>query len=51
VIVEWKLLLLAIIVELGAALLDRFSWFPILGDWLTMLMEGNTCDGSKDFQD
>jgi len=26
------LLLLAIIVELGAALLDRFSWFPILGD-------------------
>ena len=26
---------------------DRFSWFPISREQLTMLLEGNTCD-SKD---
>jgi uncharacterized protein YbjT (DUF2867 family) len=26
-----------------AAILDRFAWFPITVDQLTMLMEGNTC--------
>ena len=32
-----------------AAILDRFSWFPVTADQLTMLVEGNTCDSSKFF--
>ena len=35
----------------GLALaLDRFAFFPITRDQLTMLMEGNTCDGHNAFQ-
>ena len=30
-------------VKMLAKLLDRFTWFPITADQLTMLMEGNTC--------
>lgn len=30
-------------VKMLAKLLDRFSWFPISADQLTMLTEGNTC--------
>ena len=30
-------------VKMLAKLLDRFSWFPITADQLTMLTEGNTC--------
>lgn len=33
-----------------AAALDRFEFFPITRDQLTMLMEGNTCDGVNAFQ-
>jgi NADH dehydrogenase len=32
-----------------AALLDRYAFFPITRDQLTMLLEGNTCDGREAF--
>jgi len=35
---------------MAAGLLDRFAWFPITADQLTMLMEGNTCS-SKVFEE
>jgi NADH dehydrogenase len=34
-----------------ASLLDRFAFFPITRDQLTMLLEGNTCDGSEAYSD
>ena len=34
-------------VKIVASLFDRFSWFPISRDQLTMLLEGNVCDGSE----
>ena len=33
-----------------ALALDQFAFFPITRDQLTMLMEGNTCDGDNAFQ-
>ena len=33
-----------------AAALDRYAFFPVTRDQLTMLMEGNTCDGDDAFQ-
>jgi hypothetical protein len=33
-----------------AALLDQYAFFPITRDQLTMLMEGNTCDGYEPFR-
>jgi len=32
-----------------ATMLDRYAFFPITRDQLTMLMEGNTCDGQEAF--
>ena len=37
-------------IYLVALLLDKFKWFPISCDQLTMLLEGNTCDGSLVFK-
>jgi uncharacterized protein YbjT (DUF2867 family) len=36
-------------VKLMAAALDRFAFFPISRDQITMLMEGNTCDSTAVF--
>ena len=36
-------------VRLAAMLFDRFEFFPITRDQLTMLLEGNTCDSSELF--
>lgn len=36
-------------IKLIATILDRFSWFPVTADQLTMLVEGNTCDSAKFF--
>jgi NADH dehydrogenase len=33
-----------------AALLDRQAWFPITGDQITMLLEGNLCQDESAFQ-
>ena len=40
-----------IAVKSVASALDRFSWFPVTTDQLTMLVEGNTCDSSKYFSE
>jgi NADH dehydrogenase len=33
-----------------ATVLDQYAFFPITRDQLTMLMEGNTCDGHNAFR-
>ena len=33
-----------------AAVLDRYAFFPVTRDQLTMLMEGNTCDAHETFR-
>lgn len=40
----------AIVVYMMALLLDRFSWFPISRDQITMLLEGNTCESAQIFK-
>ena len=44
---KWTVPAPALGVKSVAVLMDRFSFFPITRDQITMLMEGNTCD-SKD---
>lgn len=34
----------------AAALFDRFAWFPVTRAQLTMLLEGNDCDGREAWQ-
>ena len=36
-------------VKLAAFFFDRFSWFPVTRDQLTMLAQGNVCESSKYF--
>ena len=40
-----------IIVRMIASVFDRYEWFPITRVQLEMLVEGNTCDSRKVFQD
>ena len=40
---KWALPAPAMAIQAAAGLLDRFPWFPITGDQITMLMEGNVC--------
>jgi uncharacterized protein YbjT (DUF2867 family) len=40
----------AIAVQAVAAALDRFTWFPITRDQITMLMENNRCDDGNGFE-
>ena len=47
---KWSVPAPAIGVQIMAAFLGRFSWFPITKDQITMLLEGNVCD-SKEFYD
>jgi uncharacterized protein YbjT (DUF2867 family) len=37
--------------RLSVGLLQRYSWFPVTTDQITMLLVGNTCDPSAFFQD
>jgi len=46
---KWTIPAPAIFISSLAVLVDRFSWFPITRDQLTMLMEGNTCEPSELF--
>lgn len=39
------------LVSAAAKLLDRFEWFPLTRDQLTMLLEGNTGDSSEVFSE
>lgn len=47
----WKMHLPVWPLRLAAALLGRFSWFPLTSGQLRMLLEGNTCDPSPFYQD
>ena len=46
---KWALPAPIIGVKTVAAVFDRFSWFPVTKDQLTMLLEGNTCDSTNYF--
>ena len=37
-------------IKILAILFDRFSFFPITRDQITMLLEGNTCDSKNLFK-
>ena len=47
---KWVLPAPVIAVKTVATIFDRFSWFPVTKDQLTMLVEGNTCDSTNIFQ-
>lgn len=47
---KWAIPAPALVVKSVAALLDRFEFFPLSKDQLTMLMEGNTCEASGVFE-
>ena len=38
----WKIPVPVFAVKIAAKMLDRFEWFPVTRDQLTMLMEGNS---------
>lgn len=40
----------ALAVQTVAAVFDRFPWFPITRDQITMLLESNVCDGNNGFE-
>ena len=40
-----------IVIKVLASIFDRYEWFPITRIQLEMLVNGNTCDSSKAFQD
>jgi len=48
---KWAVPAPLIAVKTVAAMLDRFSWFPVTRDQLTMLVEGNNCDSTKFFSE
>ena len=37
-------------IKIIAFFLEKFKWFPITRGQLTMLLEGNTCDSKKIFE-
>jgi len=37
----WKIPAPVVVIKIAASILDRFKWFPVTRDQLTMLMEGN----------
>ena len=46
---KWSALVPIGAVKLAAFFFDRFSWFPITRDQLTMLENGNVCESGKYF--
>ena len=48
---KWMVPAPAIGVKMIAFLFDRFKFFPITRDQITMLLEGNTCDSKDLFQE
>ena len=48
---KWAVPAPIIAVKTVAAMFERFSWFPVTRDQLTMLVEGNTCDSTKFFSE
>ena len=47
---KWMIPAPAMAVKMIAFLFDRFKFFPITRDQITMLLEGNTCDSKDLFQ-
>lgn len=47
---KWMLPAPALGIKLAAAFFDRFSFFPITRDQVTMLLEGNSCDSRATFE-
>ena len=47
---KWRVPVPVMVIKWVAAVLDRFAFFPITRDQLTMLMEGNICDSSSLFE-
>ena len=48
---KWKIPTPAFPVKIMASVFDRFPWFPITRDQLSMLLEGNMCDPKKLFEE
>jgi uncharacterized protein YbjT (DUF2867 family) len=46
---KWMLPAPVLLLKGLAAVLDQYAFFPITRDQLTMLLEGNTCDGQDAF--
>ena len=48
---KWKIPAPVIPIKIAASIFERFPFFPITKDQLTMLLEGNTCDSTIAFKD
>ena len=48
---KWKIPAPVIPIKIVASIFERFPFFPITKDQLTMLLEGNTCDSTIAFKD
>ena len=48
---KWKIPAPVMPIKLAASIFERFPFFPITKDQLTMLLEGNTCDSTSTFKD
>ena len=48
---KWKFPTPVFPLKMIASVFDRFSWFPITRDQLSMLVEGNTCESKKLFEE
>ena len=48
---KWMVPAPANIIKITAMLFDRFKFFPITRDQITMLLEGNTCDSKQLFEE
>ena len=48
---KWMIPVPIYAVKIIALLLDRFQFFPITRDQITMLLEGNTCDSKQLFEE
>jgi len=47
---KWKIPAPVTPIKLAASIFERFPFFPITKDQLTMLLEGNTCDSASSFK-
>jgi len=47
---KWKIPAPVTPIKLAASIFERFPFFPITKDQLTMLLEGNTCDSTSSFK-
>ena len=48
---KWTMPAPVIPIKILAYLFDSFKWFPITNEQLTMLLEGNTCNSEKTFEE